>query len=351
MRGPGRRATTLLPAAVCALAGGCSQGGLAPQGPAARQIATILWALTITGGVVAVAVLLAWGWGVGRGRGAPAASTGEHAVEGAVEGADTAHDAVAESRLVRRFVIGGGVALPAVVVAGFFVVQVASSASPLAGGALTVEVTGHRYWWEVTYPDAAGADAFTTANEVRVPTGTPVTVVLRSEDVIHSFWVPQLAGKVDLVPGVERRLTFAADEPGTYAGFCAEYCGLQHTWMKFQVVALEPAAYEQWAAQEARPAAPPADELRAAGQDVFTTNSCVGCHTIRGVSDAGTAGPDLTHLASRDQIGAGVLPLTAANLAGWISNPQDSKPGAGMPPQSLSDAEIEALVAYLMSLE
>ena len=166
-----------------------------------------------------------------------------------------------DSRLGRRFVIGGGIVMPAVIMAGFFGVQlVTTAAQSQAEGELVVEVTGHQYWWQLDYSGIDGVEDFATANEVHVPTGTEVKVKLRSDDVIHSFWVPQLAGKVDLVPGRPAEFVLQADEPGTYPGYCAEYCGLQHAWMKFEVVAQQPDDFRTWAEQQAEDAAEPTAE-------------------------------------------------------------------------------------------
>lgn len=319
------------------LLAGCTQGGLEPRGSEATRIFEVFWALVIAGGIVAAIVLSAWLWGVRR-------STDRDDDEPRVEGDG-------DARLERRFVIGGGIVLPAVVLTAFFGVQIASTVAQPHDGEVVIEVIGHQFWWEVNYSELPGVEPFATANQIHIPTETQVTMVLRSEDVIHSLWVPQLAGKLDLVPGRENHFTFSADEPGTYAGYCAEFCGLQHAWMKFTVVAMEPTAFDAWAEHLAAPAPEPDSELAAAGRAVFLGHSCVGCHTIRGVAEQGEMGPDLTHLASRTEIGAGIMDLTEDNLAAWVINPQTIKPGAKMPPQSLSDDEVDALVAYLVSLE
>lgn len=316
---------------------GCTQGGLAPRGSEAVRIADVFWALVIAGGIVTVIVLAAWGWGVRR-------ST----TVAADEDTDAEHD---DSLLERRFLIGGGILLPAVVVTGFFGVQIATTMAQPQDGDVVIEVIGHQYWWDVRYQNVPGVEPFATANEIHIPTGTQVQMVLRSEDVIHSLWVPQLAGKVDLVPGRESQMVFSADEPGTYPGYCAEFCGLQHAWMKFDVVAVEPQAFQRWAERHAGPAPEPTGDQEADGREVFLGHSCVGCHTIRGVSQAADTAPDLTHLASRNEIGAGILPLTEEHLTAFVVNPQAVKPGVHMPPQPLTADEADALVAYLMSLE
>lgn len=331
------RATALL--AVGAFAAGCGQGGLDPQGPGASRILTIGTALTVVGTLVAVLVLALWWWATRRaGR--------EELAPPSPEQQDR------ESTLQRRFIIAGGIVLPSVVVAVFFGVQIAGAvAASDTTEEFTIEVTGHQYWWELDYPAVGGVDAFETANQLHIPTGTPVRMLLRSDDVIHSLWVPQLAGKADLVPGRESELMVEADRPGTYAGYCAEFCGLQHTWMKFEVVAMAPDEYRDWAAQQAEPAIEPADDLTARGQSVYLDTSCAACHSIRGVDDESGIGPDLTHLATRNELGAGRVPLDAGTLRAWVANTQTLKPGAHMPPQELTADELDALVAYLLSLE
>ena len=333
----GRR--PVLATVVAVLATGCTQGGLDPRGDEAVRILDIFVALLIGAAIVSVAVLVLWVWGSLR----PARDEDE----------DPRAEHVPDSTLARRFVVGGGLVMPAIVLAIYFGVQVVSTTAqtqPAAEG-LTIEVTGHRYWWEVTYRGVEGIEPFETANQLHVPVDTPVTIRLRSDDVIHSFWVPELAGKVDLVPGRPTAFALSADEPGTYAGYCAEYCGLQHTWMKFEVVAMPPDEFTTWASGQAEPAPEPTTELAARGREVFEGQSCVGCHTIRGVAEEGDVGPDLTHLASRSEIGAGIRKLTEEQLRIWIANTQSVKPGAQMPPQELERDELDALVAYLMSLE
>lgn len=324
---------------VCGVAAGCGQGGLDPRGPGADRILTIATALTVVGTLVAALVLGLWWRGIRR--------AGHEEL-----GPPSPAEQERESALQRRFVVGGGIVLPGVVVAAFFGVQVAAAVAQ-SGTAeeLTIEVTGHQYWWELDYPAFGETAAFETANQLHIPTGTPVRLLLRSDDVIHSLWVPQLAGKVDLVPGRESELVVEAEEPGTYAGYCAEFCGLQHTWMKFEVVAMAPDDYRDWARQQAAPADEPAGELAARGQELYLGNSCAACHSIRGVDDEGGVGPDLTHLATREDLGAGRLPLDAGNLRAWVANTQVLKPGAQMPPQELTSDELDALVAYLLEQE
>lgn len=218
-----------------------------------------------------------------------------------------------------------------------------------------VEVVGHQYWWEVVYPE----EGVVSANEIHLPVGERVRVDVASDDVIHSFWVPELAGKIDMIPGTSNSLWLEAREPGVYWGQCAEYCGAQHARMRFVVVAHEPAEFDAWLAHNAQApaAADPGQDgddesLVARGRDVFMSSSCVYCHAIDGTPAVGREGPDLTHFASRHTLAAGTRPNDAENLSAWILDPQSIKPGALMPGTDIDDPEeLAALIAYLESLE
>lgn len=303
---------------------GCA-GGLAPKGPSAGRISDIFWVMMVFAGIVFVIVMGALVIALRR-----PADDGDEAIE---------------RHLERRFVIGGGVILPAVVLGILMVLNVRTIVAEPTSGDMTIDVVGYRYWWEATY------DGFTTANEIHIPTGTKVALHLTSVDVVHSVWIPELAGKADMVPGREQTLVIEADEPGRYVGRCAEFCGLQHAWMLFTIVAEEPADFAAWRDNEAAPAPEPEDPQLARGREVYLTNSCVGCHAIRGVDDRGELGPDLTHLANREKLGAGIIDNTDDELTAWIANPQAIKPGVAMPPQSLSEEDLSDVVAYLGSLK
>jgi len=216
--------------------------------------------------------------------------------------------------------------------------------------ALHVQITANQWWWEARYDDEQASNVFTTANELHIPAGRPVIFSLRSNDVIHSFWVPNLHGKKDLIPGRTATLQLQADRPGVYRGQCAEFCGLQHSFMALRVVVESQAQYEPWAQGQRQPAPEPNDESKQRGRDLFLGTSCAMCHAIQGTDASARRGPDLTHLASRQTIAAGTLHNTPDNLARWIRNPQQFKPGANMPATNLSDDELKALVAYLVSL-
>jgi cytochrome c oxidase subunit 2 len=215
---------------------------------------------------------------------------------------------------------------------------------------MTIEITGHQWWWEVHYADPVANRRLTTANEIHIPVGRPVRLKLESRDVIHSFWVPNLHGKKDLIPGYVSTTWLQADEPGVYSGQCAEFCGLQHAHMGLLVIAQPPEQFAAWYERQLEPAAPPTDSLRLRGQEVFLSRSCNLCHTIRGTQANARVAPDLTHLASRRTLAARTLPNTRGHLAGWIVDPQSIKPGNRMPPNLLNSDELEALLAYLESL-
>jgi cytochrome c oxidase subunit II len=254
----------------------------------------------------------------------------------------------------RLWILGGGVLFPGIVVAALFAWSLPMSPAwkPVPPpGALVVTVTGHMWWWDVRYRDpATGADVH-TANEIRIPTGRPVYLALASQDVIHSFWVPQLAGKMDMVPGRMQHLLLSAERPGTYRGQCAEFCGEQHALMALHVVALEPAQFDAWLAAQAAPAAAPQTPVQARGRDAFLAARCNACHTVRGVSEEGRLGPDLTHVGSRLMLAAGTLQNTPAETQRWIAHVQQVKPGARMPSYDrLDPSSLQAMAEWLGAL-
>lgn len=272
----------------------------------------------------------------------------------------------------RRWVVGGGLIFPIVTLTALFVYSIAignglaaigaSNALQLflecfGGGAaasprndvLRVHVVGKQWWWEVRY-ERAGA-ALLTANELHLPTNRPVELVLSTTDVIHSLWVPSLAGKLDMVPGRTTRLRLQTSEAGTFRGLCAEYCGGQHALMAL-VVVTEPAdEFAAWLDKESRPANVTDDPLLSRGYEAFFNGNCQSCHTVRGTPANGRAGPDLTHVGGRRMLAAGVLDNHAGTMAGWIADAQGVKPGAAMPATPLySGEELRALAAWLGSL-
>jgi cytochrome c oxidase subunit 2 len=217
--------------------------------------------------------------------------------------------------------------------------------------ALHLRIVAHQWWWQVEYDDPQPSRIFQTANELHVPAGRPVIATLEADDVIHSFWAPNIAGKKDLIPGRTSDITLRVDRPGTYRGQCAEFCGAQHAWMGFLVIADPPAQYEAWAAAQRQSATPPTDPLLRRGQQVFLNSDCVMCHNISGTDASARRAPDLTHFGSRQTLAAGTLRNDPADLAAWITDPQKIKPGTNMPGQTFSREDIGALVAYLESLK
>jgi cytochrome c oxidase subunit 2 len=225
------------------------------------------------------------------------------------------------------------------------VAVMAAVGAPAGPPALTLEITGHQWWWEVRYFGATPEQTFSTANEIHIPTGRPVLVKLDGADVIHSFWIPALAGKTDTIPGRTNLTWLQADRPGVYRGQCTEYCGVQHAHMAAFVTAEPPAEFEAWRAGQLRAAAP----VESAGERLFVER-CGACHAVRGGEAGGVAGPDLTHLMSRQTLAAGTVRNTRDGLSGWIANPQALKPGARMPATDLSGPELGQVVAYLETL-
>ncbi|OZM77201.1 cytochrome c oxidase subunit II [Pseudonocardia sp. MH-G8] len=327
-----RLLTGLLIATGLGATAGCArsfQSTLTPAGPAAERVAGLWWLLFWIAVAVSAVVVAMVGWAVLRRRGP---RTRVRPAGG------------------RSFVLVLGVAVPAVVLTFVYAVGLSDMralAEPPRPPEFTVEVVGHMWWWEVRYPDAG----FTTANEIHIPVGEPVALRLTTDDVIHSFWVPELMPKMDLLPERVNETWFLADEPGTYRGQCAEYCGLQHSHMAFQVVAEPRERFDAWLAKQSRPAQEPATELAARGRTVLETTACATCHTVAGTGADGDVGPDLTHVGSRERLAAGAIPNDVGHLAGWVSNSQTVKPGNLMPPQPLSPEDLRAVVAYLQGLE
>jgi cytochrome c oxidase subunit 2 len=216
---------------------------------------------------------------------------------------------------------------------------------------LRIKITGHQWWWEVQYQDPMPSQMLTTANEIHVPVGRAVLFELQSPDVIHSFWAPNFHGKKDLVPGHPTTMWFRPEREGSFSGQCAEFCGAQHAHMRFVVVSETPAKFQSWLDAQRQSAVGPNTEQQKKGQSVFLSHSCVLCHTITGTPARGTAGPDLTHLASRPKLAAGTLPNLPGHLAGWVLDPQKIKPGAHMPQNSLGAEDLRNLLEYLESLK
>jgi cytochrome c oxidase subunit II len=320
-------------------ASGCA-GSPSPMLPAsvpAVQLANLGWLLTIVGAIVIViiAVLLTIptlrGWHAGRAGEIP----GVHSGDG------------------ERWIVIGGIAIPLVILIGVFAVTAATlskTSHPPTRARFMIEITGRQWWWEVRYPSPDPQQTFVTANEIHIPVGEPIALRVQSADVIHSFWVPQLQGKIDVIPGQTNTFWLRADSAGVYRGQCAEYCGIQHAHMALQVVAQPRAQFESWVAQQRAPAPAPTDSLASAGRDAFEHQACALCHSIQGTGAHGKMGPDLTHVASRLMLAAGTIPNTPGHLAGWIMNSQTIKPGNDMPQMYLDGASLHAIMAYLATL-
>jgi cytochrome c oxidase subunit 2 len=229
----------------------------------------------------------------------------------------------------------------------YFSVRAMHASDPPVRGGNTLLIVAHQWWWEVHYPQSG----IVTANEIHVPIDQQIRVGLKSADVIHDYWVPQLGRKMDIIPGVENHTVFAADTPGTYLGACAEYCGQEHAWMRIRVIAQTPADFARWSDHQLAVPAAPTVTAALAGAQFFQKLSCASCHTIRGTAAHGIIGPDLTHVGSRETLAAGRLQNTPANLAQWLLEPDLVKPGCHMPNLHLTRQQQDSLVAYLESLQ
>jgi cytochrome c oxidase subunit II len=354
-----RRAATSLTHAclllACAFASASAQQGpqsaLDAAGTQARNIGSLWWFFFYVLSAVWVLVMAAAALAVYYGRRNRKESE-PRAVEGEPPLPVVEPDPASERR--KTVWVGGALGVTAVIlfvflVSSFLTGRAVSSMS--TGDSVYIEVTGHQWWWEVRYIDPVSSNTFTTANEIHIPTGRPVQIKLHSADVIHSFWVPNLAGKKDLIPGKDATLMLKADREGVYRGQCAEFCGHQHAHMAFLVVAESPEKFTAWQQQQRQPAAPPSDDLQQRGQAVFLSSPCVMCHTVTGTRAGSKVGPDLTHVGGRSTIAAATLQNTPGNVGGWVSDAQGVKPGCRMPPNNLSPDDLQAVIAYLQSLK
>ncbi len=321
--------------AICVCAAGCGgiQSALDPAGPQAHTIATLTWWFFGICAVVYVLVLGGAAWAIARRR---------RPIDDSAEA-------------TRRLTVAVSAAFAVTVV--ILVALTASSVlagrgllTPSGPGAVQLDVIGHQWWWEFQYHDDQPNERVNSPNELHIPVGVPVVLRAVSRDVIHSFWVPRLHGKRDLVPGFVTHMWIQADEPGVYRGQCAEFCGRQHANMALLVVAEPVEDFQRWLQQQRQPAPQPATEVQQRGHDLFMTGSCVMCHTIRGTQAGSRVGPDLTHLASRSEIASSTLPNTPEHRANWIADAQAIKPGNRMPPRLIGEDDLPALLAYLDTL-
>jgi cytochrome c oxidase subunit II len=324
---------------------GCrgEQSVLSPAGPQAGHVSRLWWLMFyVEAGVfllVCIAVLIA----IFRRRRERKKSGDEP---------DTSPDPQREQRMTR--VIMGAVGVTLVILFVFLIASFTTGRglySPSDSQALSIKITGHQWWWDVEYDAVPASNIVHTANEIHIPVGQLVKFRLTADDVIHSFWVPNLSGKKDLIPGHEIILEFQANSPGEFRGQCAEFCGYQHAHMGLTIIAEPPDKFYEWMNGQRTPAAQPANESEQRGQQVFLNSPCIMCHTIRGTDAGGRLAPELTHLASRKTIAASTLPNTRGHLGGWIINSQEIKPGNHMPPVPLSSEELQALLDYLGSLK
>jgi cytochrome c oxidase subunit 2 len=304
-----------------------------PDGPAARSIAHLGWMLIAVCLAVYVAVVAVLLSALLRRR-----RPGDDQPE-------------AEGR--QRRVVAAAVGFTVIVLVSFTAASAVVGrglTSPTETNTLTIDVVGHQWWWDFQYHGSSPSDLITVPNELHIPVGVPVVLSTQSRDVIHSFWVPNLHGKRDLIPGETTQIWIQADEAGHYRGQCAEYCGHQHARMALLVVAEPMEAFQAWLAQQRRPATEPASSEAQRGKNVFLGSTCATCHSIRGTNAGSRIGPDLTHLASRSTLGAGTLPNRPEQLQQWVQNPHAAKPGVRMPPNTLAPEDLQALVAYLGGL-
>jgi len=324
------------------------QSTLNAHGPAAQRIATLSWAMTILFLVITAIMWALFAWAFYRRRG----SLTEHEPIAATGG--------------EGWIAVGGIAIPLIVLTVLFIcglgllrafpihgmhggmsqMQMAESMKP------EILIIGHQWWWEIHYLSDEPTQEFITANELHLPTGRPVNIEVESFDVMHSFWIPALHGKVDLIPGQPNYIRIESSQPGQYAGQCAEFCGAEHARMRILAVVQDPGAYDAWRSAQLKPAAEPTDPTALAGEQIFLSGPCAMCHTVRGTVAGGTVAPDLTHIASRQMIASDSYQNNDAYLEAWVTHAQSLKPEAQMPNiTQFSGEQLNELVAYLRQLQ
>jgi cytochrome c oxidase subunit II len=331
---------------------------LVPRGPQAAHIAELMW---FYGGIMTLVCILVWAFVLAamlrrheRRAQLTAPQLDQESLSSAGEAEQPVQLISSQGEKVRlRWVLGfTGATVLVLFVLLFKSVATGSLLANLpATNAVQIEVVGHRWWWSARYLDADNpSNIFSTANELHIPVGRPVELKLGSADVIHSFWVPNLHGKRDLIPGHETILRLQADRAGTYRGQCAEFCGNSHTQMSMLVIAESEPEFQAWQRAQLTPASVPEDALAQRGQALFLQGPCVTCHAIAGTTAQSAYGPDLTHVASRSTLAAATLPNSRGHLAGWLLNAPNIKPGTPMPSLSVPAADLHALIAYLETL-
>jgi cytochrome c oxidase subunit 2 len=321
---------------VCPMCSGW-QSVTQPSGPQADGLDRLFWVFTLTCGVIWLLVMLVLLLVLRRRVGRDAASP----------------ERTEQRERRSAIIVGAAVAATVLIISVLTVLSYAATRaiSEANGDPLVIRVRGYQWWWQVTYDDSQSDRSFVTANEIHIPVGRPVRIELSAADVIHSFWVPNLAGKQDLIPGRNNVLTLTADRPGIYHGQCAQFCGLQHAHMAMLVIAQPASVFDAWRDRQIDEAAEVTTDEQKRGRQFLTTNACAACHTVRGTPAAGTLGPDLTHVGGRHYLVAGQLPLTRGSLAAWIADPQTVKPGNNMPLVPMTADELNAVSAYLAALK
>jgi cytochrome c oxidase subunit 2 len=310
-----------------------NQSALNPHGPLAGILAEMSWILIIGVGLIQGAVLLLLALALIRAR----------------------HRRFLSPRQSSNLILYAGVAIPSLILVTYLIysVSIGRRLDPKAmtsRGARLIHVNGKQWWWDIAYKD--GSDIIArTANEIHIPVREPVVLELETSDVIHSFWVPNLAGKLDLIPARTNHMWLQADKPGIYRGQCAEYCGRQHAHMGLEVIAEAPEQFSRWLASQRQTAIEPSTDQQRRGREVFMTKPCALCHAVRGTTALAQMGPDLTHIGSRRTLAAATLPNNRGSLGGWISNAQGIKPGNHMPRITLSPGDLTDLIAYLETLK
>lgn len=310
---------------------GCDgqQSALNPAGAGAQSVATLFW--WMAGGALVI-------WAV---------------VMGIALYATQAHPEEHGIRSARWLILGGGIIFPVIVLTGLLIygLMLMPQLSSSEDVSLRVEVSGEQWWWRVRYRTDAG-EAIELANEIRLPVNERVAFSLTSPDVIHSFWIPSLGGKVDMIPGRTNQLVLEPTQTGTFRGACAEYCGTSHALMNFPVVVMPRGDFDRWLAEQAEPAREPGSERQRAGRRAFLANGCGACHQVRGTEADGTVGPDLTHVGSRLSLAAGTLPADIETFQRWIGHSGDIKPDVKMPAFGmLPEAQLNAMAHYLKGLK
>ena len=333
----------LLPATGCRVA----LSTFNAHGPAAHRIATLSWIMTILFLVISLVMWILFAYAFYRRRG----SLREHEPVDAGGGG--------------MWIAVGGLAIPFFVLTSLFIAglsllsdfpihgaQAVSRAEMAQSMKPDIEVIGHQWWWEIHYLNDDPTKEFTTANELHFPAGQPVNIEVRSDDVIHAFWIPALDGKIDLIPGQTNYIRIIASKPGTYAGQCATYCGAEHALMRLLAVVEPPAQYRAWLKNQLKPGNAPTTLQAQAGEQIFVSGPCAMCHTVRGTAAAGAVAPDLTHIGSRKMLASDVYPNDNAYLEAWITNAQSLKPECEMPDfTQFTGVQLTDLLAYLRQLK